>query len=506
MVFLNINKEDKKKIAKLNNFLQNKEVFILIYMEGCGPCNQVRPEWKKIQNILKEYKNRQDVAIVDIDKNYIHFVPKILSPTSFPTIQYINLKKIENFEDSSIKTKDRSIDSFIEWIESKKKIQKGGIMINNKNNQSEFENFLSNSTLSYLSKGSNGLIFLAKANESYKSSYLYTNPESYGNPVTQLIIKITFLNDNNYEYDEPLSIPNIGYINLDSVENFKNEVNIQTDIFLKTIKYLQPLCPTIVYASTENNIELFDRAAKRGGVQVTKIFKSIQRKRKNKIGIIAMEFAEGYQTLYSFINDKEFNDYKDMSLFLLSKLITETGYTQGDFHVGNIMINPNYSYFKGLKGAPLLLDFGFAFKIPPDLLSIMKENIKNNNYSDALKELCNIGRSDKLDMNEYLSYYGWACGNYNIVENKSLDETEQTVNNILINKKLEFLNKKREESINDLVNLFNAKHESNSDKYPLLPLSNLSKNNLFKGLIGGKQTKKRKKNKKILYNRTHKKQ
>jgi thiol-disulfide isomerase/thioredoxin len=28
---------------------QGKHVFVLIYLEGCGPCIATRPEWKKLK-------------------------------------------------------------------------------------------------------------------------------------------------------------------------------------------------------------------------------------------------------------------------------------------------------------------------------------------------------------------------------------------------------------------------------------------------------------------------
>lgn len=130
MVFLHINKSNYKKypntnrnhIVQLEDFLHTKRVFILIYMEGCGPCNQVRPEWKKLENVLKEYKDRDDIAIVDIDKDLLSRVKYVKHhPTSFPTMRFITGRgeKIENYEDSNIENKDRTIDSFVEWIKSK---------------------------------------------------------------------------------------------------------------------------------------------------------------------------------------------------------------------------------------------------------------------------------------------------------------------------------------------------------------------------------------------------
>ena len=56
-------------IKMLNDYIKNgKHIFLLSYMEGCGPCNATRPEWKKIQNVLEEkYKHKyNDIVVVDI--------------------------------------------------------------------------------------------------------------------------------------------------------------------------------------------------------------------------------------------------------------------------------------------------------------------------------------------------------------------------------------------------------------------------------------------------------
>jgi hypothetical protein len=91
-------------------------------MEGCGPCEATRPEWKKIKSNLEEqYKNNNDVVIVDVNKDLAPLLNHIGSIDGFPTMKYINNKgqNIEPYESSSIKTKDRSADSFVNWIESK---------------------------------------------------------------------------------------------------------------------------------------------------------------------------------------------------------------------------------------------------------------------------------------------------------------------------------------------------------------------------------------------------
>ena len=129
MVYLEINKKiyqnQPASLETLNTYLSNKDtkIFILIYMEGCGPCNETRPEWSKLKNVLSNnFLNRQDIVIVSIDKDLFGKLKNAnKEPMSFPTIRFMTNsgKKIETYEDSQISNKDRKIDSFVEWIKLK---------------------------------------------------------------------------------------------------------------------------------------------------------------------------------------------------------------------------------------------------------------------------------------------------------------------------------------------------------------------------------------------------
>jgi len=116
-------------IQVLNNTIKNgTPVFLLIYMEGCGPCNATRPEWKKIENVLKGDILKNDALIVDIDKDMLDKVNNIgTSPKGFPTIRYVSNKNVEDFEDCALSDeyKNRTIDSFVNWITYKLKEPKG---------------------------------------------------------------------------------------------------------------------------------------------------------------------------------------------------------------------------------------------------------------------------------------------------------------------------------------------------------------------------------------------
>ena len=108
---------------------QKKHVFIIIYMEGCGPCNAARPEWSKMAHTLqKQYANNNDIVIIDLNKDLLPLVKNVGNVSGFPTMKYITDKgsTIESYEDSGVKNKDRSADSFINWVESK--VLKGKIV------------------------------------------------------------------------------------------------------------------------------------------------------------------------------------------------------------------------------------------------------------------------------------------------------------------------------------------------------------------------------------------
>ena len=117
MEFLHINSSNNNgQFDKMVN--DGKHVFVLIYMEGCGPCNATRPEWTKIKNILGQPQQKikyPGVVIADVDQIACNNIKHISGLSGFPTMRYISDRGnvVENYEN------DRSIDSFIKWIDSK---------------------------------------------------------------------------------------------------------------------------------------------------------------------------------------------------------------------------------------------------------------------------------------------------------------------------------------------------------------------------------------------------
>lgn len=130
MVFIHIDKKNCMNgscnmIKELDTMLNDKNIktFLLIFMEGCGPCNATRPEWTKIKNVLSSnFLKRKDIVIAAIDNTLADKLENLKTkPTGFPTMRFItdSGNVSENYEDSNIIKKDRTIDSFIEWIHLK---------------------------------------------------------------------------------------------------------------------------------------------------------------------------------------------------------------------------------------------------------------------------------------------------------------------------------------------------------------------------------------------------
>jgi thiol-disulfide isomerase/thioredoxin len=121
MIVLHIDSEDD--VNKIDEMVERgNDVFILVYMEGCGPCNATRPEWGKIESALKDqYATNDKLVVVDVNKDFLSKIKHIGDVDGFPTMKYIGDygKTIEPYEESSIKKKDRSISSFINWVETK---------------------------------------------------------------------------------------------------------------------------------------------------------------------------------------------------------------------------------------------------------------------------------------------------------------------------------------------------------------------------------------------------
>ena len=373
---------------------------------------------------------------------------------------------------------------------TKNKKQSGGIFIKNNENEA-FIDFMENSWFEYISKGSYGLTIKATLYDNYLSKYSFINPEYFfnDNNVKTLIIKFGFINT-NYP-DTEIQINNFEMSTVD-LATFKNEVKIQTNIFLSTMHYLEPICPAIVYSKIYNERNGIYHLLKiiyynsKGILKniIYDINKLIKLKKINHIGIIGMEFATNYTLLYYLLKNPLINRinklfYINMTLYLLLELAIKTGYSHGDFHPGNIFIDINYTnYFKGIKGKPLIIDFGLSTKIPMNILNIIKIKYNTQKYTEALKLLCQIHRSNGLSITNFPEYYGFVCGTYDYINQKYVKQYSSNTN-FEIDKFVQ----KRKELIYNLKLLFKELHYEEPYKFPLIPLNNRVRNKVYSGII-----------------------
>lgn len=439
---------------------------------------------------------------------------------------------------------------------------KGGLILPYKNTIKTKETFISyinNSNISFLNKGLNGLIlkseilvgpfgdWIHKVSNSKKIKYyanvktkettfitpneLLNEPlsypkidyykqmdpdENYSEPILGLVIKIILINDIE---EKPYTIGS--NIMMDPVmeQDFQEEVNIQTDIFLKTMQYLQPLCPAIVYADIlrdkEDAIKLINNIIGKCDIKSLEMLKYIRHYIINdanlQLGIIAMENLSNSITLFNSEEEHEKGGAKKETIdrlynigrYALLKLALETGYNHNDFHKGNIMLCPSDNYFDyegKLAFRPMIIDFGRTIKIPPNILTTIKSLVQKHKYTKALSYLCDSSYVHEVitDIKYAKRFYGWICGDYGISD-EDYNTYRQKNPQIHVkqpkkikrenNEKIEDLFVRRESAIDNNIKIMNVLHDKDPIKYPLIPVGNNLKNYLYNGMIGGKMNK-----------------
>lgn len=293
-----------------------------------------------------------------------------------------------------------------------------------------------------------GFIFTITVNEANAVFNGLNEKSEFKKPISTALLKLVLIKrhgstTNNFEFiidDKKIRK------RATTVDAFNNEINVQYDVYKNTLNYNNiPICPSIIYNNVidmKSQILRFLLKIKGKGRQsiitseiIEDLF-DIYNAPKNipTLGIIGMEFAEGYQTLDSYINDKE-NSYSDgtvteendmytlqtcevdckcVSSIVVNviRLFISSGIIHLDLHSGNIMIN------KKLQKSEII-DFGM---IQP--MRITQNNIEYYTYENLIfdKKINNpsvealnnylytnlgsaskyIGNGEQLFMQEYL--------------------------------------------------------------------------------------------------------
>ena len=266
------------------------------------------------------------------------------------------------------------------------------------------------------------------------------------------------------------------------------------------MEYLEPLCPAPVFSyifkddlgmSKFLNILLNRTTDQITKNSLLKIKQNIDDFRIPSLGILAMEMAEGFQTMKDFYqvcskkNNLDFINYyewtEQMAKLQILNLAIKTGYSQNDFHLHNFLVNPTYNgMYKDLDGKVIIIDFGFASKLSNENLKLIKHYYNNNEYQNALQVFETLERTDGLKISEYPLYYGWL---YN--HKQSFLKRIRLIKkpNEFYDNQIRELKEREEMATEDRIREFDILHKESPNEIPLLPLSNKIKNKFFQGVI-----------------------
>ena len=115
MIVVHIHNQDEIDTYKKDKLIQKyidegKHVYVLIYMDGCGPCNRVRPLWAEIERDHSQenpFHKDPRIVFVDIEKTWVDNNPTLKNLFSadtlngYPTIRLFR-KDLPTYEEYSM--------------------------------------------------------------------------------------------------------------------------------------------------------------------------------------------------------------------------------------------------------------------------------------------------------------------------------------------------------------------------------------------------------------------
>ena len=195
----------------------------------------------------------------------------------------------------------------------------------------------------------------------------------YDVPVYTLVIKLVILSSKETNMTQYISLDRERFNKqTDIYSDFEKEAKTQSEIYKNTINKGEPVCPSLVAIAkmTERSVSTdFLRILKEKCGSNTEaenmvyyIIKELVMQSSYQLGVIVMESASEYKTIHSFLNGEGvLNRYTKNSqydilchlLFMIIRLLEETGYIHCDLHLNNAMVK-----YDGNKIVMRLIDFG----------------------------------------------------------------------------------------------------------------------------------------------------
>jgi len=121
----------KDNASKMNEFLKSgKNAFVLIYMDGCGPCMNTHPKWLELES---DFKDHDDIGVFDIEMSHlgeINHEGLKRNIAGYPTMRHVHGNTASEYEKCEDISHDRTHESFVDWINKmsskKKSSMRGG--------------------------------------------------------------------------------------------------------------------------------------------------------------------------------------------------------------------------------------------------------------------------------------------------------------------------------------------------------------------------------------------
>jgi thiol-disulfide isomerase/thioredoxin len=118
----------KDNASKMNEFLKSgKNAFVLIYMDGCGPCMSTHPEWKKLAS---KFENQDDIGVFDVEMSNLGEINHDglkRNIAGYPTMRHVHGNTTSEYEKCENISHDRTHESFVDWINSISSGKKGSM-------------------------------------------------------------------------------------------------------------------------------------------------------------------------------------------------------------------------------------------------------------------------------------------------------------------------------------------------------------------------------------------
>lgn len=346
-------------------------------------------------------------------------------------------------------------------MKNKTKKLYGGILQDPNDPRNNFFNFLKNSNVSLLSNSSSyGTIFKVDINNTeYKSPYSMFRTKHFGEKIKTLVLKICPLTK-EYKKNRDFFLIQGKEKKTTTIDDFLKEYYAQIFIALDTCKYLETVCPFPVHVDffrktpmkhdihfddipTIPDINIneegsptdymfddkecldiiktkFESAEENdddsdiddedisdfyvgshhfgGAKNIIEQLIHFLNDKYDYLGVIAMEIADGYKTLKSFIDSPiNYKKYKNYARYEIISLALEQRILHGDFHNENILINSDYEgYFNDRIGKAMLIDFGIINYLSDQEYGALKNLMAQNNYIDVINKIYQLSIAQPL--------------------------------------------------------------------------------------------------------------